>query len=106
VLAGDTPVLVHNSSCNVAEMRKLQARLAAEELAGANGHAFQKHVIDQGEFPGIRTRAQFADMVEDVILNGERRIRSDGTTAFWQNGVIVIRNPKSRAGRRNGLRTG
>ncbi|AWW42162.1 hypothetical protein DN051_40150 [Streptomyces cadmiisoli] len=99
VLAGATPVLVHNSGgCNVADGPRLQARLAAEELAGADGHAFQKHVVEQGEFPGIRTRAQFADMIEGVILNGERRVRSDGASAYWRNGVIVIRNPRSRDG--------
>ncbi|WP_244501204.1 polymorphic toxin-type HINT domain-containing protein [Streptomyces sp. TP-A0874] len=99
VLAGETPVLVHNSGgCNVADGRRLQARLAAEELAGADGHAFQKHVVEQGEFPGIRTREQFSDMIEGVILNGERRVRSDGASAYWRNGVVVIRNPGSRDG--------
>ncbi|QFR98066.1 sugar-binding protein [Streptomyces tsukubensis] len=99
VLAGKTPVLVHNSGgCNVADGPRLQARLAADELAGADGHSFQKHVVEQGEFPGIRTRAQFSDMIEGVILNGERRVRSDGASAYWRNGVIVIRNPGSRDG--------
>jgi hypothetical protein len=99
VLAGTTPVLVHNSGgCNVADGPRLQARLAAEELAGTDGHAFQKHVVEQGEFPGIRTRAQFSNMIEDVILNGERRVRSDGASAYWRNGIIVIRNPGSRDG--------
>jgi RHS repeat-associated protein len=96
VLAGTTPVLVHN--CNVADGPRLQARLAAKELAGADGHAFQKHVVEQGEFPGIRTRAQFSDVIEDTILNGERRVRSDGASAYWRKGVIVIRNPGSRDG--------
>ena len=83
---------------NVATARKLQAQLAGEELAGADGHAFVKHVIEQGEFPGIRTRAQFADMIENVVLNGERRVRNGGATAYWRNGVIVIRNPKAADG--------
>ncbi|MFM9449407.1 polymorphic toxin-type HINT domain-containing protein [Streptomyces acidiscabies] len=98
VLAGKTPVLVHNASCNVAEARRLQAKLAAEELAGAEGHAFQKHVVEQGEFPGIKTRQQFADMIQDVVLNGERRVGGGGRSAYWRNGVIVIRNPNARDG--------
>ncbi|MGK5732830.1 polymorphic toxin-type HINT domain-containing protein [Streptomyces sp. URMC 124] len=98
VLAGSTPVLVHNSNCNVANARRLQARMAAEELAGADGHAYRKHVVEQGEFPGIRTRAQFAEMIEDVILNGERRVGALGRSAYWKNGVIVIRNPGSPDG--------
>jgi hypothetical protein len=28
--------------------------------------AFDKHILDLGEFPGIRTRAQFASHIEDV----------------------------------------
>ncbi|MFJ1933393.1 hypothetical protein ACIOGZ_12150 [Kitasatospora sp. NPDC088160] len=83
---------------NVADGRRLQAKLAAEELAGANGHAFDKHVITQGEFPGIRTREQFAEMIEEVILNGERRIGAGGRGAYWRNGVIVICNPNARDG--------
>ncbi|WP_369390252.1 polymorphic toxin-type HINT domain-containing protein [Streptomyces sp. CG1] len=98
VLAGETPILVHNANCNIAEARRLQAKLAAEELAGADGHAFRKHVVEQGEFPGIQTREQFAEMVEDVVLNGERRVAGGGRSAYWRNGVIVIRNPNSRDG--------
>ncbi|GHC73280.1 hypothetical protein GCM10010507_60600 [Streptomyces cinnamoneus] len=98
MLAGGTPVLVHNANCNVADQRRLQAKLAAQELAGADGHAFEKHVLKQGEFPGIRTRQQFAEMVEDVILNGERRVGGGGRSAYWRNGIIVIRNPNARDG--------
>ena len=83
---------------NVSNARRLQAKLAGEELAGADGHAFVKHVVEQGEFPGIRTRAQFAEMIEDTVLTGERRVRRGGTSAYWKNGVIVIRNPKARDG--------
>jgi hypothetical protein len=68
---------------------------AHSELAGVDGHAFQEACC---RFPGIRTRAQFSDMVEGVILNGERRVRSDGASGYWRNGVIVIRNPGSRDG--------
>ncbi|MFI0901579.1 hypothetical protein [Streptomyces sp. NPDC020983] len=83
---------------SAADLPRLQAGLAADELAGADGHAFDKHVLEKGEFPGIRTRAQFSDMIYDVITNGERRVRSGGTTAYWRNGVIVIRNPKAADG--------
>ena len=44
-----------------------QARVAADkayaELIGGEisaGHAFDKHVIERGEFPGVTTREQFA----------------------------------------------
>ena len=97
VLAGDTPVLVHNSTCP-SNVTPLDAKLIAEELAGANGHAFRKHVVEQGEFPGIHTRAQFAEMIERTVRHGEMRYGSNGRSAFWRNGIIVIRNPNSRDG--------
>lgn len=71
----------------------LRAQLTGEEISG--GHAFQKHVIDQAEFPGITTRPQFASAIEDVVLNGEMRTLSGGRTAYWNNGTVVIRNPNA-----------
>lgn len=70
---------------------RLRAQLTGEEISG--GHAFQKHVLDQAEFPGITTRPQFASHIEDVVLNGEMRTLSGGRTGYWQNGTVVIRNP-------------
>ncbi|MFF9639213.1 hypothetical protein ACF1D2_32120 [Streptomyces bacillaris] len=55
-------------------------------------------MLKQGEFPGIRTRKQFAAMIEGVVLFGERRVAGNGRSAYWRKGVIVIRNPKSRDG--------
>ncbi|MFJ5234480.1 RHS repeat-associated core domain-containing protein [Kitasatospora sp. NPDC088391] len=86
------------SSCVAADARRLEAKLIAEEISGADGHAFEKHVIAKGEFPEIRTRAQFSAMIENVVLNGERRVGGGGRSAYWLNGVIVIRNPKARDG--------
>jgi hypothetical protein len=83
---------------NAADGVRLRARLAAEELAGADGHAFRKHVVERGEFPGIRTRSEFSRMIEEVIVNGEMRELNNGRTAFWRNGVVVIRNPRSNDG--------
>jgi hypothetical protein len=67
--------------------------LTGEEISG--GHAFAKHVIDNGEFPGITTRRQFASHIEDVVSNGEMRALSNSRTAYWRNGTVVIRNPKA-----------
>lgn len=73
---------------------RLNARLTADEIAG--GHAFTKHVVQQGQFPGIRTRAQFGDMIENVVNNyGDIRHLSGGRTAYWRDGVVVIRNPSA-----------
>ncbi|MGB3410197.1 MAG: hypothetical protein WBA45_03290 [Microthrixaceae bacterium] len=75
----------------------LNARLAADEIA--SGHSYTKHVVERGEFPGIRTRTQFADMVENVINNyDDLRHLSGGRTAYWRDGVVVIRNPRAPDG--------
>ena len=55
-----------------------------------------KHAVTQREFPGIRTRADFADMIEDVVNNyGDIKHLSSGRTAYWRDGVVVIRNPSA-----------
>jgi hypothetical protein len=72
---------------------RLRAQLTGEEISG--GHAFQKHVIDQSEFPGITTRPQFASHIEEVVLNGETRTLGGGRTAYRSNGTVVIRNPNA-----------
>jgi hypothetical protein len=72
------------------------AKLIADEIS--RGHAFDKHVIERGEFPGVITRKQFAGIIEDVVMNGEARVLSAGRTAFWSDGTLVIRNPSAADG--------
>jgi RHS repeat-associated protein len=80
VLVGHSAVLVHNV-CPTAE-------------SISNGHAFEKHVVERGEFPGVRTRAEFAEVIDDVMMNPQQvRNLSNGRTAYWKNGVVVIKNP-------------
>jgi hypothetical protein len=79
---------------SAAQGARLESQLAAEEIAG--GHAFEKHVIDLGEFPGVRTRPQYADMIENVIRDyDDIKHLSAGRTAYWRDGVVVIRNPSA-----------
>jgi hypothetical protein len=75
---------------------KAYAKLIGDEISG--GHAFDKHVIEQGEFPGVTTRRQFADMIEDAVMNGESRVLSGERTAYWSEGTVVIRNPDAPDG--------
>jgi hypothetical protein len=75
---------------------KAYAKLIGDEISG--GHAFDKHVIEQGEFPGVTTRRQFADTIEDVVISGESRVLSGGRTAYWSDGTLVIRNPSAEDG--------
>jgi len=81
------------AAASAANGARLSAQLAGEEIAA--GHAFQKHVIDLGEFPGITTPQQFASHIEDVVINGEMRTLTNGRTAYWQDGTVVIRNPNA-----------
>jgi len=70
---------------------RADAKLIGEEISV--GHAFDKHVIERREFPDATTRRQFADMIEDVVLNDEPRVLGGGRTAHWDHGTLVIRNP-------------
>ncbi len=80
---------------------KLRIQLAAQEIAA--GHAFEKHVLVQGEFKGlgIRTREQFASHIENVMNNPSSiRYCKDGRTVYIQEstGTVVFRNPNGGEG--------
>ncbi|MBX8501539.1 hemagglutinin repeat-containing protein, partial [Pseudomonas lijiangensis] len=73
-------------------------RLTAQEIS--NGHAFEKHVVQQGEYKdlGITTREQFALHIESIVNNPSLfRELSGGRTAYWDSasGTVVIKNPKA-----------
>jgi type II secretory pathway pseudopilin PulG len=73
-----------------------ELRAAATQAAKkiADGHAFGKHVIKKGEFPGVSTPEQFAKIVENVVAKGEVRQLNNGRVAFWKDGVLVVFDPK------------
>ena len=82
-----------------------QARVAADKAYAEEigdeisaGHAFDKHVIERGEFPGVTTRDQFASVIKDAVIKGESRTLSAGRTAYWSDGVVVIRDPSTADG--------
>lgn len=92
---------VAGEASSVANAARLRAQLAGQEIAA--GHAFEKHVLNQGEFKGlgIRTREQFATHIENVINNPTAsRELSGGRSAYWQEstGTVVIRNPHASDG--------
>ena len=78
----------------------LRNRLIAEELA--SGHAFGKHVLEQGEFPGVRTRAQFASEIEEFLNSPDTVMKNgaNGKTYYWNDakGTFLVRNPHSPEG--------
>jgi filamentous hemagglutinin len=80
---------------------RLRGQLVGQEIAG--GHAFEKHVLQRGEFAGlgIRTRAQFASHIEGAVNNPTAvRQLGGGRTAYWHegSGTVVIRNPRAADG--------
>jgi RHS repeat-associated protein len=92
--------LVNRPATSPISAHLLKNKLIAEEIAG--GHAFTKHILTQGEFPGwIRTRAQFAKHIENV-LNDPAQIKKlrNNREAYWQQegGTIVIRDPSALDG--------
>ena len=86
-----------SSATNAALLRN---QLISEELAG--GHAFEKHVLQQAEFPGIATRGEFASKIESFLNSPETIMRnlSNGRTAYWNEGMgnVLIRNPAAADG--------
>ena len=62
----------------------------------ANGHAFQKHVVEFGEYPEIANRQQFQDLIQNVMDNPTAdKVLSGGRFAYWQQSTdtVVIINP-------------
>ena len=67
----------------------------------AHGHAFEKHVLDQGQFPDILTPEQFAIEVQRILDNpsASKRLARD-RQAYWdeETGTVVIEEPNTTDG--------
>ena len=95
------PVGKSTSAKSPVNAERLRAQLTGQEIS--KGHAFNKHVLKKGEFQGlgIRTRKQFAEHIEKVIMKPTATKNLDrGRTAYWdkKTGTVVIRNPKDPDG--------
>lgn len=71
----------------------------------AEGHAFEKHVLEGGEFKsfGINTREEFARFIDRIVAEAKGtnvRPLSGGRTAYWDEATdtVVIRNPSAADG--------
>ncbi|QZY92321.1 VENN motif pre-toxin domain-containing protein (plasmid) [Pantoea dispersa] len=87
----------NNEAHSAANSKNLNAELTGKEIA--DGHAFEKHVIQQNEFAnlGIKTKEQFAQHIENVVKNPTSvKELSGGRSAYWDQSTntVVIRNPK------------
>ncbi|MFM6370040.1 MAG: RHS repeat-associated core domain-containing protein, partial [Dolichospermum sp.] len=91
--------IVRGGAASAANAKRLKNQLIGQEIAG--GHAFEKHILNRGEFPGIRTRQQFSQHIENVVNHPTASKQlSNGRTAYWDDasGTVVIRNPKASDG--------
>src|SRR5205085_5240062 len=81
----ESAIAPESGAANAANAARLKNQLTAEEIAG--GHAFDKHVIQRGEFPGATTRQQFSSQIEGIINNPSNEVKplSNGRTAYWDN---------------------
>jgi RHS repeat-associated protein len=74
---------------------------SAEAQQIANGHAYDKHVSQRGEFPEVNNQQEFAKTVDQVIKNPTRsKPLSNGRTAYYDDNTntLVITNPSSSDG--------
>lgn len=95
------PIKGAGPASSLANAQRLRAQLIGDEIAG--GHAFEKHVIQQGEFMGlgIRTREQFSEHIASVVNKPSgTRYYSDGRIVYFQesSSTVVIRNGVSGEG--------
>jgi RHS repeat-associated protein len=80
---------------NAADGSKLNKELTLDEIVD---HAFDKHVLKNGEFSGlgIRTKSQFRKHADDVMSNPSSiRYYKDGRGVYIQDstGKVLIKNP-------------
>ena len=63
-------------------------------------HAFDKHVVTQGEFPGIRTKDQFVAMTRESIQRSSHFGDQSGTTWWYDKSqnILIFDTPPPHAG--------
>ena len=114
-------VWVHNLTpdqcARLGELRATKPNLSAEGLEDllkleklqneeyihkiANGHAYDKHIVENNEFPGVHTKAEFAEVIGDAVrraeADGSVRNLQRGRTAYYDDttGLLVIKDPVS-----------
>jgi filamentous hemagglutinin len=91
------PALEIGSASSAVNALKLRNQFAAKQIA--DGHAFEKHIIQGKEFPGISTRQQFQEYLEQIMNSPKTlvKILSSGRTGFYDkiSNTIIIYTPKA-----------
>ncbi|KAB0480286.1 hypothetical protein F7Q91_09180 [Vibrio chagasii] len=84
---------------NPATAALLKRQLSAEQIA--KGHAFEKHVLQQGQFPFIKTKKQFAEHIESVMANPTHSKKlGAGRHAYYDDktSTFIVTNPRDPDG--------
>jgi hypothetical protein len=74
------------------------ARVAAQI---SKGHAYDKHVVEQDEFPEVVDRKQFRNLIQKILSDPTDWKRLEGgRSAYWdkETGTVVIRDPRDPDG--------
>jgi hypothetical protein len=67
--------------------------------AVANGHSYEKHVVDEKLFPEVKNRDDFVDVIANVLANPthHRKLENDREAYYDKpSNTIVIYNPHAR----------
>lgn len=91
LIAGQEP-----KAPKVKEPTAAQKKIA---VAISGGHSYQKHVVDEKQFPDIKSQEEFGELIAKVIANAtNHRELENGREAYYDKNinVIVIYNPKAR----------
>ena len=65
----------------------------------SNGHAYQKHVVDEEQFPDVKSKTDFAKLIAGVLANPtHHKELNKEREAFYDlpSNTIVIVNPRDK----------
>lgn len=89
-----------SGSTNTLGIAAPRIQLTSRQIA--SGHAFEKHIVQRGEFSGlgIHTRDQFAAHIEKVMRNAstsDTKYLTNNRVGYWHQptGTVVIVNPRA-----------
>lgn len=79
--------------------------VSEDHLAGlargiGHGHAYQKHIVEEKQFPQISTRGEFTDLIFDAIMHPTLQAPCANGYVYWnaKHSIIVIENFNSKKG--------
>ncbi|HZZ79418.1 MAG TPA: hypothetical protein VFE62_12920 [Gemmataceae bacterium] len=94
-------ILLTASSGVGGDKKSKQPTAAQKKIASAiaNGHSYQKHVVDEKQFPDVKSVNDFAEVIGKVLANPthHRDLESDREAYYdSKSNIIVIFNPRAR----------